>query len=52
MLNNPTVDKIRDMQLKVMAQMMAEPNHSLRELSCEERLVFVQLVSVHYRAQI
>lgn len=38
MLNNPTVEKLRHMKLKVMAQMMAEPDHSLRELSFEERL--------------
>jgi DNA replication protein DnaC len=38
MLNNPTVEKLRDMKLKVMAQMIAEPDHSLRELSFEERL--------------
>ena len=42
MLNNPAVDKIRYMQLKV----MAEPDHSLRELSFEERLGFGQLVIV------
>lgn len=38
MLNNPTAEKLRDMKLKVMAQMIAEPDHSLRELSFEERL--------------
>ena len=38
MLNNPTVEKLRDMKLKVMAQMLSEPDPSLRELSFEERL--------------
>ena len=38
MLNNPTVEKLRDLKLKVMAQMMSDPDHSLRELSFEERL--------------
>ena len=38
MLNNPTIDKLRDMKLKAMAQMMAEPDHSLQELCFEERL--------------
>jgi len=38
MLNNPTVEKLRDLKLKVMAQMMSEPDLALRELSFEERL--------------
>lgn len=38
MLNNPTVEKLRDMKLKAMAQMMSEPDHCLRDLSFEERL--------------
>ena len=38
MLNNPTVEKLKSMKLKVMAQMLAEPDNSLRELSFEERL--------------
>jgi DNA replication protein DnaC len=38
MLNNPTVEKLRDMKLKVMAQMLIEPDFALRELSFEERL--------------
>src|SRR5664279_2769622 len=38
MLNNPTVEKLRDLKLKVMAQMMSEPDLVLRELSFEERL--------------
>lgn len=38
MLNNPTVEKLKDLKLKVMAQMLADPDNSLRELSFEERL--------------
>jgi len=38
MLNSPTVEKLRDMKLKVMAQMMAETDNSLRDLPFEERL--------------
>jgi len=35
MLNNPTVEKLKDLKLKVMAQMLSDPDHSLRELSFE-----------------
>lgn len=38
MLNNPTIEKLRDLKLKVMAQMMSDPDNSLRELSFEDRL--------------
>lgn len=38
MLNNPTVEKLRDMKLKVMAEMLGESDSALRELSFEERL--------------
>lgn len=38
MLNNPTVEKLRDLKLKVMAQMLIEPEAALRDLSFEERL--------------
>lgn len=38
MLNNPTVEKLRDLKLKVMAQMMSELDLALRELSFDERL--------------
>lgn len=37
MLNNPTIEKLKDMKLKVMAQMLGEPDSALRELSFEER---------------
>lgn len=38
MLNNPTVEKLKALNLKVMAQMLSEPDQALRELSFEERL--------------
>lgn len=38
MLNNPTVEKLRDMKLKVMAQMLSAPDSSLEGLSFEDRL--------------
>jgi DNA replication protein DnaC len=38
MFNNPTVDKLRDLKLKVMAQMLSEPDPALRDLSFEDRL--------------
>ena len=41
MLNNPTIDKLKDMKLKVMAAMLEDPDPSLRELSFEERLGFM-----------
>jgi DNA replication protein DnaC len=37
-LNNPTIEKLKDMKLKVMAQMLDESDASWRELSFEERL--------------
>ncbi|OCZ54238.1 IS21-like element helper ATPase IstB [Dehalobacter sp. TeCB1] len=38
MLNNPTVEKLKSLKLKVMAQMLSDPDAALRELSFEERL--------------
>lgn len=38
MLDNPTVEKFREMKLKVMAPMLKDPEPSLKELSFEERL--------------
>lgn len=38
MFNNPTVEKLRDLKLKVMAQMMSEPDHEMLELTFEEKL--------------
>ena len=37
MFNSPTVEKLRDLKLKVMAQMLSEPDSGLLELSFEER---------------
>jgi DNA replication protein DnaC len=37
-LNNPTVEKLKDLKLKVMAQMLNDPDNSLKELSFEEHL--------------
>jgi DNA replication protein DnaC len=37
MLNNPTVEKLKDMKLKAMAQMMSDPDSSLEGLTFEER---------------
>lgn len=38
MLNNPTIEKLIDLKLKVMAVMLTDQDNSLRELSFEERL--------------
>lgn len=38
MLNNPTIEKLKDMKLKIMAQMLNDPDSALEELSFEERL--------------
>lgn len=38
MLNNQTVEKLRDLKLKVMANMLSNPDNSQKELSFEERL--------------
>lgn len=38
MLKNPTVEKLRDLKLKVMAQMLNDPDNALKDLSFEERL--------------
>ena len=41
MLNNPTIQKLRDLKLKVMAEMLDEPDNTLRELSFEERFAIM-----------
>jgi hypothetical protein len=41
MLNSPTVEKLKDMKLKVMADMLADPDNSLRELSFEDRIALM-----------
>lgn len=38
MLNNPTIEKLREMKLKVMAKMLSDPDTSLESLSFDERL--------------
>lgn len=38
MLDNPTIEKLKEMKLKVIAQMLREPDTQLTELSFEERL--------------
>jgi DNA replication protein DnaC len=38
MLNNQTVEKLRDLKLKVMANMLSNPDNAMKELSFEERL--------------
>lgn len=38
LFNNPTAEKLRELKLNVMAQMMSEPDQALLELTFEERL--------------
>jgi hypothetical protein len=38
MLNNPTIERLKELKLKVMASMLADPDPTLRELTFEERL--------------
>ncbi|HOS70673.1 MAG TPA: IS21-like element helper ATPase IstB [Bacillota bacterium] len=38
MLNNQTIEKLRDMKLKTMAQMLSQPDPSYLELTFEERI--------------
>jgi DNA replication protein DnaC len=41
MLNSPTIEKLKDMKLKVMARMLADPESSVRDLSFEDRLAMM-----------
>ena len=41
MLNSPTIEKLKDMKLKVMAQMLADPDSTVRDLSFEDRLALM-----------
>ena len=41
MLNSPTIEKLKDMKLKVMAQMLADPDSTVRDLSFEDRLAMM-----------
>ena len=41
MLESPTIEKLKEMKLKVMAEMLADPDSSLAELSFEDRLALM-----------
>lgn len=41
MLNSPTIEKLKDMKLKVMAEMLSDPDSTMRELSFEDRLALM-----------
>lgn len=41
MLDSPTIEKLKDMKLKVMAEMLSDPDISLKELSFEDRLAIM-----------
>jgi len=41
MLNSPTIEKLKDMKLKVMAQMLTDPDSAVRDLSFEDRLALM-----------
>jgi len=41
MLDGPTIEKLKEMRLKVMAEMLADPDDSLRELSFEDRFALM-----------
>ncbi len=41
MLEGPTIEKLKEMKLKVMAEMLADPDSSIRELSFEDRFALM-----------
>jgi len=41
MLDSPTIEKLKDMKLKVMAQMLADPYNTTRDLSFEDRIALM-----------
>jgi hypothetical protein len=41
MLDGPTIEKLKEMRLKVMAQMLSDPDENLKELSFEDRLALM-----------
>lgn len=41
MLDGPTIEKLKDMRLKVMAEMLSDPDQSSKELSFEDRLALM-----------
>jgi len=49
MLDSPTVEKLKEMKLKVMAQMLSDPDKSLAELSFEDR--FALMVDAQWLAR-
>jgi len=49
MLSSPTIEKLKDMKLKVMADMLSDPDSSLAELSFEDR--FALLVEAQWLAR-
>ena len=38
MLKNPTIDKLRELKMNIMAQMLSEIDPSINELTIEDRL--------------
>jgi len=41
MLGSPTMEKLKDMKLKIMAEMLSDPDSSLNELSFEDRFALM-----------
>ncbi|MFO7928246.1 MAG: IS21-like element helper ATPase IstB [Candidatus Humimicrobiaceae bacterium] len=41
MLKSPTIEKLKDMKLKVMAEMLSDPDSSFSELSFEDRIALM-----------
>ncbi|MEA2015332.1 MAG: IS21-like element helper ATPase IstB [Actinomycetota bacterium] len=41
MLDSPTIEKLKEMKLKVMAQMLADPDNTIRDLSFEDRIAIM-----------
>ncbi len=41
MLSSPTMEKLKDMKLKIMAEMLSDPDSSLNELSFEDRFALM-----------
>jgi len=41
MLESPTIEKLKDMKLKVMAEMLSDPDSAVRKLSFEDRLALM-----------
>jgi len=41
MLDSPTIEKLKDMKLKVMAEILADPDNATRDLSFEDRIAMM-----------